>query len=131
MGNQAGTLNNDEIGVLGKRSHFTEIEIKALFTRFKKEVSPHSGISKIEFQTTLSNQFGLSDSFLQNLLFGMFDVDGDNQISFEEFLKAFSILSRGTADEKLECKTNRFGFAFFLCFFLSFFFQNFSFISNV
>ncbi len=47
---------------------------------------------------------GVTDNFLQDLIFNVFDDNKDGTINFQEFVTALSIMTRGDPNEKLECK---------------------------
>jgi neuronal calcium sensor 1 len=76
-------------------------ELKSLYKQFKRE-SPSGMITKNEFAEVMG-QMGLVDPFLQEQMFRVFDTNHDDVINFQEFVTAWSIMSRGTPDEKLMC----------------------------
>jgi len=45
---------------------------------------------------------GVTDAFLQDLIFNVFDDNRDGTINFQEFVCALSVMTRGSPDEKLE-----------------------------
>jgi Ca2+-binding EF-hand superfamily protein len=47
---------------------------------------------------------GMTDEFVQELIFNCFDYDKDSNISFKEFVSSLSVMTRGTPDEKLACR---------------------------
>eukprot|EP01113_Clastostelium_recurvatum_P005525 TRINITY_DN1246_c0_g1_i1.p1 TRINITY_DN1246_c0_g1~~TRINITY_DN1246_c0_g1_i1.p1 ORF type:complete len:215 (-),score=54.98 TRINITY_DN1246_c0_g1_i1:39-683(-) len=103
MGNQQGGLKREEVELLHKQTHFDQKELKAMYKQFKRE-TPTGTIGKVEFKEVMK-QMGVSDGFLQDLIFGVFDDNKDGAINFQEFVCALSIMTRGGPDEKL-------GFAF-------------------
>jgi Ca2+-binding EF-hand superfamily protein len=74
-----------------------------MYKEFKKQ-TPQGYINKVEFKEVMK-QMGVMDFFLQELIFNVFDTNKDGSISFQEFVTALSILTRGDVNEKLECKT--------------------------
>jgi Ca2+-binding EF-hand superfamily protein len=72
-----------------------------MFKQFKKE-TPNGTINKEDFSEVMK-QMGVSDSFLQELIFNVFDENKDGTINFVEFVTALSVMTRGNPDEKLEC----------------------------
>jgi Ca2+-binding EF-hand superfamily protein len=72
-----------------------------MYKQFKKE-TPSETITQEDFREFLKGM-GVTDSFLQDLLFGVFDKNKDGQINFHEFVTALSVITRGDANEKLEC----------------------------
>lgn len=78
-----------------------------MYKQFRKE-TPSGVIDKLEFKEVMK-QMGVVDNFLQDLIFNVFDDDKDGCIDFQEFVNALSVMTRGTPEEKLECKAP-FGF---------------------
>jgi EF hand len=95
------SLSKDQIQDLQKQTHFDNKELQAMFKQFKKE-TPSGLIGKTEFKTVMQ-QMGVSDEFLQDLIFQVFDENGDGNINFQEFVTALSVMTRGDPNEKLEC----------------------------
>jgi Ca2+-binding EF-hand superfamily protein len=72
-----------------------------MYKQFKKE-TPNGTINKEEFADVMK-QMGVLDSFLQDLIFNVFDENKDGLINFQEFVTALSVMTRGDPNEKLEC----------------------------
>lgn len=72
-----------------------------MYKQFRKE-TPQGVINKSEFKEVMK-QMGVVDNFLQELIFNVFDSNKDGSIDFPEFVNALSIMTRGNAEEKLEC----------------------------
>eukprot|EP01105_Mastigella_eilhardi_P017258 TRINITY_DN3969_c0_g1_i1.p1 TRINITY_DN3969_c0_g1~~TRINITY_DN3969_c0_g1_i1.p1 ORF type:complete len:157 (+),score=64.92 TRINITY_DN3969_c0_g1_i1:460-930(+) len=70
-----------------------------MFKQFHKE--SQGGISKAQFREVMKD-IGVTDAFLQDLIFKVFDDNHDNTINFREFVCALSVMTRGCPDEKLE-----------------------------
>jgi len=49
-----------------------------------------------------SSKEGITDEFMKDLMFKTFDLNSDGKIDAKEFILGMSILTRGTAEEKLE-----------------------------
>jgi neuronal calcium sensor 1 len=75
--------------------------LKEIYKQFKKE-TPSGVIDKKEFRNVMKTM-GFIDTFLQDLVFQVFDRNRDGLVSFREFVTALSAMTRGTPDEKLEC----------------------------
>lgn len=87
-----------------------------MYKQFKKE-TPGGLIGKNEFRDVMK-QMGVTDQFLQDLIFNVFDTNKvfqtvflekltttqDGSINFQEFVTALSVMTRGEPNEKLECK---------------------------
>jgi Ca2+-binding EF-hand superfamily protein len=83
------------------RALVAEKEIKELYKQFRKE-TPTGTLTRKEFRDVMK-QMEFSDASVQDLIFGVFDIDRDGVISFKEFILSLSSMTRGTPDEKLEC----------------------------
>jgi hypothetical protein len=83
-----------------------------MYKQFKKE-TPSGAITKSDFKEVMK-QMGVVDPFLQDLVFNVFDSGKDGVISYPEFVHALSIMTRGSPDEKLECKLSSAFCALFL-----------------
>ncbi|PRP80010.1 calcium-binding protein [Planoprotostelium fungivorum] len=84
---------------LGKSTHFSIVELKAMYTKFKRE-TPNMLIDKEGF-VKVTKGMGIQDEFLQDLIFNKFDRDKSGSVDFIEFISGLSVLTRGTPDEKL------------------------------
>jgi len=100
MGAQQSQLKKEELESLRQHTHFDSKELKAMFKQFKKE-TPAGSINKEEFKEVMK-QMGVEDSFLQDLIFNVFDENKDGTINFQEFVTALSVMTRGDPQEKLE-----------------------------
>lgn len=100
MGLQQSQLKKDELDKLHAQTHFDQKELKAMYKQFRKE-TPQGVINKEEFKEVMK-QMGVVDSFLQDLIFNVFDDNKDGSINFQEFVTALSVMTRGDPNEKLE-----------------------------
>ena len=80
----------------------TKDQIDRLFKRFQKlDTDGSGGITKEELMEVPE----ISMNPLLDRLIQIFDVDGTNDIDFEEFVTALSVFSEGsTRDEKTRCE---------------------------
>lgn len=63
---------------------------------------PSGTLSKLQFLSIYKNFFPLGDvTAFSNYVFNVFDIDHNQEIDFEEFIKALSVGSRGELTEKL------------------------------
>ncbi|KAJ3108038.1 Calcineurin subunit B type 1 [Phlyctochytrium bullatum] len=81
-------------------------EIKRLKQEFEKQSTDNSTITKDQFKQTLQSHVhcwsaGAQYLFLERL-FDAFDLDGNKQIDFHEFIQGLSTFMKGTPEEKLE-----------------------------
>ncbi|VDK41801.1 unnamed protein product [Cylicostephanus goldi] len=97
-------------------THFSKNEVRAIYRAFK-ETSPNAVLNKrVQINILLMQRIisgTLREKFAElfphgetehyaDLLFESFDNDGNGNINFHEFVKALSVLCRGTLDEKLD-----------------------------
>ncbi len=54
-----------------------------------------------DFRNSLGVLGFFSDTALSDFLFGAFDIDHDDYVSFEEYIHGLKIMTKGTPDEKL------------------------------
>eukprot|EP01105_Mastigella_eilhardi_P023219 TRINITY_DN5817_c0_g1_i2.p1 TRINITY_DN5817_c0_g1~~TRINITY_DN5817_c0_g1_i2.p1 ORF type:complete len:279 (-),score=79.15 TRINITY_DN5817_c0_g1_i2:51-887(-) len=85
---------------LEKETHFSSKELKTMFSKFKKE-APTLLIDRAGF-ALVTQGMGIKEKFLQDAIFNKFDTDRSGSIDFSEFVKGMSVMTRGTAEEKLE-----------------------------
>jgi len=57
-------------------------------------------IDRSRFRDLLADRFGVDDSLLMDRVFRCFDLDADNYISYEEFIKGMSVFLKGRMEEK-------------------------------
>ncbi|CAG5120634.1 unnamed protein product, partial [Candidula unifasciata] len=101
MGNRATKLNEDDLKELEKSTYFDRNELQKWFKDFKRDC-PDGKLKMDEFQGIYQRFFphGNPDKFA-TYIFNAFDSNKDGVISFREFIRALSVTSRGTLDEKL------------------------------
>jgi len=78
-------------------------EVQELYKQFKKETSTSNGepvINKKEFSEVMRAML-ITDPFLQDLIFNAFDSNRDGVITFQEFVKGLSVMTKGSPEEKL------------------------------
>ena len=86
---------------LSERSKFSLAEISRLFVRFDSisgSIDDDGVIDVNEFEQAI----GVEKSYFARRLFSVFDENGDKEITFPEFVLAFSVLSpRGSIPDKI------------------------------
>jgi len=99
---QQPLLRKRDLTELVQHTHFTEEEVKKLYTRFQKisaSIQSDGVIDIAEFQQAL----GLKNSAFAERIFRVFDINKDEVINFREFVCGLSVFcSKGTIDEKLQ-----------------------------
>lgn len=58
-------------------------------------------MNRMDFRESLGLLGLVSDEGFNNLVFRGFDMDGDGRISFAEYARGLSVMTKGTPDEKL------------------------------
>ncbi|KAJ1350426.1 hypothetical protein KIN20_006214 [Parelaphostrongylus tenuis] len=85
-----------------EETHFSKNEVRSIYRAFK-ETSPNALINKAILREKFAELFPHGNiEHYSDLLFDTFDNDNNGAINFQEFVKALSVLCRGTIDEKLE-----------------------------
>mmetsp|Transcript_18514 Transcript_18514/g.47069 ORF Transcript_18514/g.47069 Transcript_18514/m.47069 type:complete len:188 (-) Transcript_18514:100-663(-) len=100
MGNQGSQLKKDELDDLQRATHFQSKELKNMYKQYKKE-TPQGVITKAEFLDVV-RQMGITDAFLQDLLFRVFDKEKAGHLSFQDLVRALSVMTRGRSEEKMD-----------------------------
>ncbi|XP_074605282.1 frequenin-2-like [Brevipalpus obovatus] len=103
--NIMGNCNHKEekklISQLADQTYFTEREVKQWYKGFKKDC-PGGHLTERSFLRIYQQFFPNGDpSRFAQLLFRAFDENQDGNIEFDEFIRALSVTSRGSPEEKL------------------------------
>ncbi|CAK5122080.1 unnamed protein product [Meloidogyne enterolobii] len=101
MGKAHSKLSAEQIKTLATQTYFTEKEIKQWHKGFKRDC-PNGLLTEVGFQKIYKQFFPQGDpSDFASFIFKVFDENKDGAIEFHEFVRALSITSRGTLEEKL------------------------------
>ena len=101
MGKGQSKLSRDQIKTLAQQTYFTEKEIRQWYKGFKRDC-PNGLLTEVGFQKIYKQFFPQGDpSEFASFVFKVFDENKDGAIEFPEFVRALSITSRGTLEEKL------------------------------
>lgn len=95
----AAPLTVAELQPLLSTTRYSEEEICQLHAQFTGEVP--SGVVPRSTFDVLASAIGVSDPVVASLLFNAFDANGDGVVTFAEFIRGMSAMTRGTIDEKL------------------------------
>ena len=83
-------------------THFNSKEVKAIYRTFKNTSMASSMVIHRDIIRNLFMGFFKGDTeHYADLIFNTFDVDNNGAITFDKFLKAMSVLCRGSLDEKI------------------------------
>lgn len=93
-------ITEEELESLAQTTHYEPEELQQLYMQFINDV-PSGVVSKTLF-SSFASCIGLSDSMTISLLFDSFDANGDGAITFNEYAKGMSTMTRGTNDEKMQ-----------------------------
>ncbi|KAI9332718.1 hypothetical protein DFJ73DRAFT_963370 [Zopfochytrium polystomum] len=85
-----------------KLTNFNRQEIEILTRRFSELTGQLEKIDRPRFRDLLADTFGVDDSLLMDRVFRCFDLDADNYISYDEFLKGMSIFMKGRWEDQLK-----------------------------
>ncbi|KAI8869467.1 neuronal calcium sensor 1b [Ramicandelaber brevisporus] len=102
MGRSASRLDTKELEALTHDTYFERKEIKQWYKGFMRD-NPSGNMDRAEFRKVYKQFFPFGNSLdFADLAFNVFDSNGDGVINFDEFIKALSITSRGSDEEKLQ-----------------------------
>ncbi|KAJ3413168.1 EF-hand calcium-binding domain-containing protein 1 [Chytridiales sp. JEL 0842] len=85
-----------------KVTNFLRPEIEILTKHFQDLATSMDKIDRARFRDLLADTFGVDDSLIMDRVFRCFDLDADNYISFDEFVKGMSIFLKGRYEERLK-----------------------------
>merc|ERR1712123_133623 len=86
---------------ISKETKFTESEVKFLYRSFKQEC-PNGIIDEDRFKEIYENIFPLGDaSKYAHLVFHSIDTEDTGGITFGDFMEFLSVISKGSAEEKI------------------------------
>lgn len=92
-------LSDADIRRLVAETHFNEQEVRKWYREFLNDC-PNCQLTKSDFADVYKAMSGNEDG--SRYIFAAFDIDHNGKIDFEEFLKAISVTTRGSYNEKLE-----------------------------
>ncbi|KAI8922714.1 hypothetical protein BC831DRAFT_474806 [Entophlyctis helioformis] len=85
-----------------KLTNFNRQEIDTLSRHFASLAQANDKIDRSRFRDMLADTFGVDDSLIMDRVFRCFDLDADNYISFDEYMKGMSMFLKGRYEEKLK-----------------------------
>ncbi len=86
---------------LSQRTHFDIAEIKALYSHFKS-ISGSEVDDELIDQSEMKRALGLHGELFANRLFGLFDLNSDGVVNFNEFVEGLSVfMPQASVEEKL------------------------------
>jgi len=95
-------LTPEEFEQMTRTTGFSNTELHEFYEKFKADF-PKGVVDKKGFKTIYAAMFPKgsgADKFADHI-FRIYDVDGNGQISFQEFVATLNINTKGTAEEKL------------------------------
>jgi len=98
---QVARYKPESLENLCKNTKFSKKELQIMYRGFKQEC-PSGIVNEDTFKQIYSQFFPQGDSnAYAHFVFNAFDKDKNGSISFEEFVRALSMLCRGSMEEKL------------------------------
>lgn len=85
-----------------KLTNFNRLEIETLTKRFSELAGQTDKIDRSRFRDILADTFGVDDSLIMDRVFRCFDIDADNYISYDEYIKGMSVFMKGKWEEKVK-----------------------------
>jgi Ca2+-binding EF-hand superfamily protein len=92
-------FTQEELQLLLNSTNYSPEEIYQLRAQFLSDVP--SGLVSLPLFESAAVLFGIRDGVLRDMLFRAFDANGDGVISFFEFARAMSIMTRGSNTDKV------------------------------
>jgi Ca2+-binding EF-hand superfamily protein len=80
---------------------FSQSEVRSLMHDFK-DIAKAGNIDRAQFREAIGLLGSFRDSIIPDRLFDAFDMDKDGYINGREYVTGMSVMTRGTAEEKLE-----------------------------
>ncbi|KAJ3022233.1 UNVERIFIED_CONTAM: EF-hand calcium-binding domain-containing protein 1 [Siphonaria sp. JEL0065] len=85
-----------------KVTNFNRAEIDSLTNQFTSLATVMDKIDRSRFRDLLADTFGVDDSLLMDRVFRCFDMDADNYIGYDEFMKGMSVFLKGRKEERIK-----------------------------
>ncbi|KAI8802352.1 hypothetical protein BJ742DRAFT_715206 [Cladochytrium replicatum] len=85
-----------------KLTNFTRPEFDLISRHFADLAQQNDKIDRSRFRDVLADTFGVDDSLLMDRVFRCFDLDADNYIAYEEFVKGMSVFLKGKPEERIK-----------------------------
>ena len=98
-GSRVTQFTQEELQLLLKSTSYSPEEIYQLRAQFMTDVP--SGLITFQVFESAATLFGIRDAVLREMLFRAFDANSDGVISFFEFSRAMSIMTRGSNTDKI------------------------------
>ncbi|KAI8895337.1 hypothetical protein BC833DRAFT_601574 [Globomyces pollinis-pini] len=83
-------------------TNFNRQEVELLNRHYTSLSGLNDKIDRSRFRDMLADLFGVDDSLIMDRVFRCFDLDADNYISFDEYIKGMSVFLKGRYEEKLK-----------------------------
>lgn len=98
---------HESLRAFQEQNAFSQVEVTKMYQIFEEESNGNGSLERHEFQAALEQleDFGLpkyADLPMGYRLFDLFDKNKDGVIDIKEFIAGFSVLCRGTEEEKMD-----------------------------
>lgn len=94
-------ISTEELESLATKYGMSLKEVTNLHKKFLDFSRGKAALDSWDFRNSLGVLGFFSDTALSDFLFGAFDIDHDDYVSFEEYIHGLKIMTKGTPDEKL------------------------------
>lgn len=94
-------ISTEELESLATKYGMSLKEVTSLHKKFLDFSRGKAALDSWDFRNSLGVLGFFSDTALSDFLFGAFDIDHDDYVSFEEYIHGLKIMTKGTPDEKL------------------------------
>ncbi|KAJ3118121.1 EF-hand calcium-binding domain-containing protein 1 [Nowakowskiella sp. JEL0407] len=99
---QSQTPPRTSIDDLLKITYFTRSELEHLTKHYNELVHTNDKIDRSRFRDLLADTFGVDDSLIMDRVFRCFDLDADNYIGYDEFMKGMNVFLKGKHEDRLK-----------------------------
>ncbi|RKO99990.1 hypothetical protein CXG81DRAFT_30068 [Caulochytrium protostelioides] len=83
-----------------KATNFTRAELETVSKAFADLDPVNDKVDRAHFRDLLADTFNIDSSLIMDRIFRCFDLDADNYISHDEFVRGMAVFLKGTPEER-------------------------------